>query len=220
MGCVDELLTEEICGTSAYQCFLHKLAEYLPPGAVLDFGCGTNPRLAPFFERGWRCVGVDIDPEAVETAAQYGDAILRDGERPLPLPNNYFDLIYAVQVFHHIRDVNASFAETVRCLKPGGLMVIFETVEDGFPIRWARAVFKKWRGVPILSRMYISDWLSLFDVYGLKLVALYGRNWRNFLTSFIKRRYLRLSVIYILQRFDKNIDFRDIAEVLFVLQKL
>jgi len=68
MGCVDELLSEEIYGN--VPTFLGKLAECLPPGAVLDFGCGTRPNLAPFFERGWQCVGVDIDPEAVEVAAQ------------------------------------------------------------------------------------------------------------------------------------------------------
>jgi hypothetical protein len=68
-----------------------------------------------------------------------------------------FDLIVANAVFHHLEDVEGDLVEFVRCAKPGKLLLINEVVEDNSLMHGARNIFKAWRGIPIKSRMYVSE---------------------------------------------------------------
>lgn len=156
--------------------FLPQLIEEIGPGRMLDLGCGAGDKVMKvFFERGWDCVGVDIDAIALEKASQYGQTILRDDEEPLYyLEDNSFDLAVAQAVFHHMRDVDGNLSELVRCTKPGKLLLVSEVVEDSLFLRLGRNVFKEWEGMPIYSRLYIRDWLEVFQRYHLNLVCAYG----------------------------------------------
>jgi SAM-dependent methyltransferase len=52
--------------------------------------------------------------------------LLSNNQPPLPYPTGYFDVIYSVSVFTHLR--RAAFdewmTELVRCLRPGGLAML------------------------------------------------------------------------------------------------
>lgn len=78
----------------------------LPPGRVLDVGCGVGNFLAHAKKHGWDCYGIDFDRDAIET-----------GKRTFGLEHLYvsdlrafhdanptlrFDLITAFDVFEHI----------------------------------------------------------------------------------------------------------------------
>jgi SAM-dependent methyltransferase len=56
------------------------------------------------------CRGVDLILDATE----------------LPFENSTFDIVYAVDVIHHITDLNKLFSEINRVLKPGGVFFIRE----------------------------------------------------------------------------------------------
>jgi SAM-dependent methyltransferase len=161
--------------------FYTKLAKDAGKGRMLDLGCGSGQAMQPFFGCGWECVGVDVNPRVLEEASKYGEVILRQAEEPLTsLSDESFDLAVANSVFH-LEDVEANLADLVRCVKPGRLLIINEVIEDGFPIRWARNHFKAWHGIPIKSRMFLSDWLNLFNRRNLKVLCIYGQNqWISF----------------------------------------
>jgi len=150
-------------------------AHKMKPGRMLDLGCSTGRIMQLFAEAGWSCVGVDVDADAIRQAVQSGTVFLRKDEEPLSyLQDNSFDLVCAVSVFHHMRDVHGNLSEIVRCTKPGGWLLIDEVVEDSLFIRLGRSIFKQWSGMPILSRLYVEDWLALFAQYNLTLHCAYG----------------------------------------------
>ena len=193
---------------------------------MLDLGCGTGTAMKPFFECGWECVGVDIDPKALEKASQYGQVILRKGEESLfGLEDGSFDLVTANAVFHHLKDIDSNLSELIRCLKPGKLLLINEVVEDSFLMRAGRNIFKNWRGMPIYSRVCVRDWLEIFKRHNLNILCAYGQNhWASL--AFVLFSYLPKPIQIALKKnfTRKKIDLADrdygqIMFVLFVLQK-
>lgn len=106
-----------------------------PAGEWLDFGCGCGRvsrallRLAPSAPTapGLRISGVDVDRPAVEWCRRHlpGSFTVGSALPPLALPDNSFDLVYAVSVFTHLDEPRQDFwlAEIIRLLRPGGLLL-------------------------------------------------------------------------------------------------
>jgi SAM-dependent methyltransferase len=106
---------------------------------VLDFGCGAGRVLRHFLAEGsstelWGC---DIDgPSVAWLVDNMSPAVrsFRNGpEPPLPLPDGYFDLVWAASVFTHLTDDwSAWLSELRRILAPGGLLVASFLGEGAF----------------------------------------------------------------------------------------
>ncbi len=121
--------------------FFHLVNEKI---TLLDFGCGdaflTNYIQKSFHEA--HIIGVDTDYDQLKkNIEQYPEIsfmpLIRD---LLPFDDCSVNILYSVNVFHHIKeDERNHFAcELVRVLKPGGVLVIFETN----PYNWsARKTF-------------------------------------------------------------------------------
>lgn len=99
-----------------------------PDSRVLDAGCGTGGLLrrlcqaAPTLE----CVGLEYDPVAVALAGGKASApVLQGSVNDLPFDADHFDAILSVDVLCHV-NVNeaAALAEFLRCLKPGGSLLL------------------------------------------------------------------------------------------------
>lgn len=104
----------------------HLAAELGAGAQVLEVGCGTGNYLAALFEStGCHCVGIDpsahmlaklrerdLPPDRVE-------AIQASAEEPNRFRDR-FDLIYSVDVIHHLRDRRAAFRSAFQALKAGG----------------------------------------------------------------------------------------------------
>jgi len=102
-----------------------------PYGTSLELGCGTG-----FFTLNLKLAGVldeghvtDLSPGMVEVAKRnatvlgfYVEGRVADAER-LPYDDDTFDLVVGHAVLHHIPDVEMSFREVLRVLKPGGRFV-------------------------------------------------------------------------------------------------
>jgi SAM-dependent methyltransferase len=109
---------------------------------LLDFGCGAGRTLRHFVGDSdevelWGC---DIDAPSIEwMQAHLGPkvrAFHNDFAPPLPQPDDFFDLIYAMSVFTHITDQwSAWLLELRRVLKPDGLLLA--SYMDASVFEWA-----------------------------------------------------------------------------------
>jgi SAM-dependent methyltransferase len=90
-------------------------ARLLPPGRVLDLGCGVGHSFHLLAPR--ETVGVDVDEAAL--AGQERTTIVAD-MRDVPVESASFDSVLSVQSIEHVPDPERIVAEARRILAPGG----------------------------------------------------------------------------------------------------
>jgi len=102
-------------------------------GNCLDLGCGTGEMTVEVAkETGLATTGLDIEPEALEFAAQYASECgLRERMRwvaadvhSLPFPDGSFDLVISRGSIFFWRDQATALREVMRVLRPGGYAFI------------------------------------------------------------------------------------------------
>lgn len=100
---------------------------YLPRvagGEVLDVGCGGGAFLERMRGLGWRVVGVEPDPRAVEVARTQRRLDVRAGTlEESRFEAGRFDAVTSSHVIEHVHDPLAFLAECARVTKPGGRVV-------------------------------------------------------------------------------------------------
>ncbi|MDR3691672.1 MAG: methyltransferase domain-containing protein [Fimbriimonas sp.] len=91
---------------------------------VLDLGCGTGVVLHELAE--WaNPIGLDMSTLAMGYCRQRSlrKLIIGDGAK-LPVASEQMDAIIGLDIFEHIEDDAAAFAEAYRVLRPGGILVM------------------------------------------------------------------------------------------------
>ncbi|MBU0480416.1 MAG: class I SAM-dependent methyltransferase [Proteobacteria bacterium] len=101
---------------------------------VVDFGCGPGS----YVERASELVGsngtvyaVDVQPLAIEAVRKKAERkhlrnvvpVLAAGY-PVAIDSHPADVIYALDMFHHVKDAPGFLKELHRLLKPGGTLII------------------------------------------------------------------------------------------------
>lgn len=97
-------------------------------GRFLDIGCAYGFFVTLAEKSGFRGYGIDISRHALQEAQRYTQGLLLclDVSRhPLPFANNCFDVITYMNTLEHLENYHASLRETLRTLKPGGLVHIY-----------------------------------------------------------------------------------------------
>jgi SAM-dependent methyltransferase len=94
-------------------------APLLPPGRVLDLGCGIGHSFSALAPR--ESVGLDRSAEAL--AGQQRATVVGD-MRELPFPDRSFASVLAVQSIEHVPDPERVLAQIVRVLEPDGTAVL------------------------------------------------------------------------------------------------
>jgi 2-polyprenyl-3-methyl-5-hydroxy-6-metoxy-1,4-benzoquinol methylase len=96
----------------------------VPPGRVLDVGCGDGSRLAQLRSLGWQVTGQEMDPKAASRAGEtYG---VRVHVGPLEgggFNEGEFDAIVMNHVIEHVHDPIRLLTHCVRLLKKGGILI-------------------------------------------------------------------------------------------------
>ena len=94
----------------------------LPPGRILDVGCGLGYLLSGLGPR-WERHGVEVSRFAADHAGQWGT--IHAGElADAGYPDAYFDAVVMHHVIEHIADPEATIVEVRRVLRPGGVLVL------------------------------------------------------------------------------------------------
>lgn len=95
---------------------------------VLDAGCGGGAHAAALLERGAEVTGIDASAALLEVARRRlgPDVPLAQADlsRPLPFPDDSFDLILSALVLHYLRDWAPTLDEFRRVLVPHGRVVL------------------------------------------------------------------------------------------------
>jgi 2-polyprenyl-3-methyl-5-hydroxy-6-metoxy-1,4-benzoquinol methylase len=110
-----------------------------PVQSVLDVGCGTGNFLTFAQHRGLDAVGVDVDPDAVETARRRGLNAFHMADLDSVAGSGQFDALSMWDVVEHLIDPFEVLATLLPRVRPGGVLM-FETPDGGFPLR--RAVLR------------------------------------------------------------------------------
>jgi ubiquinone/menaquinone biosynthesis C-methylase UbiE/CTP:phosphocholine cytidylyltransferase-like protein len=118
-----------------------------PLRAALDVGTGTGKvmhaikSLDPSIE----CWGVDYSEAMLERVKEKEKFTLKvaNAEDLNDVPSDYFDLVTARMVFHHINDVLGAAREIRRVLKPGGCFLLCEGNPPSLrTIKWYTEMFR------------------------------------------------------------------------------
>lgn len=108
---------------------------HLPPGRILDCGCGTGWTSLFLARAGYEVTGLDISEDAVamaqslavEAAVENVRFVAADYERFQA--DGEFDCVLFYDALHHAEDEMAAVRAAFRALRPGGLMIAIEPGE-------------------------------------------------------------------------------------------
>ncbi|HEY5250014.1 MAG TPA: methyltransferase domain-containing protein [Acidimicrobiales bacterium] len=115
-------------GIKHYMAAAHALRQ--PDRPILDIGCGAGHDLTVLGHFGLATIG--IDPSAVmlstarERATGSGSPLVRGSGEALPFGDRVFGGCRMERVLMHVVQPSGVLAEAVRCLRPAGLITVFE----------------------------------------------------------------------------------------------
>lgn len=99
---------------------------------VLEVGCGTGNHISALV-RQLDCQGWGLEPSSSMLSHTHPDLdiqFLQGSAEQLPLESDQFDIVFSVDVIHHVQGKPDYFSEAFRVLKPGGwLCTVTETHE-------------------------------------------------------------------------------------------
>ncbi len=191
----DPLARQWAIRARSWQCLDRRLLRRLPGGKGLDLGAGVGWLSARMAKAGWDMLAIDLSDDARDglgAASHYASQGKQYGQPPfcrmlahfdhLPLADGQADVVVFNASFHYSPDFEATLAEAMRVLSPGGRIVILDTpsyrsrASGELMVRQRRADFKRRFGFAsdtLGSREFLLE--GELDSLGAKL----GIEWRR-----------------------------------------
>jgi 2-polyprenyl-3-methyl-5-hydroxy-6-metoxy-1,4-benzoquinol methylase len=173
---------------------------------VLDFGCGTGEFLSLLPPRVVKC-GIELSDAAKQVARERGIKILQEKDLDDDAFSHSFDVVTAIDVVEHIKDLPEWRRKIAAVLKPGGYFIFMTGNLDSWA---ARTLGRYWyylhfaEHVSFLSETATRMWLeSEFDAVQIELVTHHEFGRVDLVKSVVK-----FCVAWTLQKFGMASRFR------------
>ena len=92
-------------------------------GSALDLGCGFGAYGGELARLGVNCVGCDVNPEYLRTAAAGGLMVVQVGST-LPFADRSFDSVLMFEVVEHVEDLDRILSEAFRVARKNVLITV------------------------------------------------------------------------------------------------
>ncbi len=165
---------------------------------MLDYGCGSGGFQEITSDRkhlgSWlsqngseEAVGIDINPNHIRLAKKKirnGTCFVVADGKALPFTDNCFDVIHVFGVLHHMSQYLDGVKEMSRALKPGGRLLLTESVDNDPLFYVFRRILGRWQGDEICS-LFDSETLDeqLNKYFCIEIRKYY---WRFILSDFLR----------------------------------
>jgi SAM-dependent methyltransferase len=151
-----------------------------PPGSALEVGCGHGYLLAALRDRGWTVQGVELHDSSAAYGRKVLDLPIAVGDlTELRFPAASFDVVVFWHSFEHLRDPAAALRETIRVLKPGGLVIVAVPNMSSWQARWAGAQWFHWEIPRHLLHFDPTTLGALLRRAGLEVQRVSHANWEQ-----------------------------------------
>ncbi|MBC7878911.1 MAG: class I SAM-dependent methyltransferase [Anaerolineales bacterium] len=103
---------------------------------ILDFGCGSGVMLPHLSQISSKVIAMDVDLLPIELVQAYiplaSNVEVKDASKIgiADLPANSFDLIIALDVLEHVKDLPRTLNELLSLLKPDGQLIVSGPTEN------------------------------------------------------------------------------------------
>lgn len=125
---------------------------------VLELGVGQGRALSDWLAQdAAKYIAIDLSEKAIAAYQVHLATLSCRNATALTMdfldnkfPSSSFDVIYAMSVLHHFKDLDVLIAELLRVLKPGGLVVSMDAMQTEPVNRFARNMYRR--------RQFDRDW--------------------------------------------------------------
>lgn len=125
-----------------FHTLLASFETYRESNRILDIGCGAGHFLKVAIESGWGAYGNEIASGAFEQLSRIGVKPFFGELQSANYPDHFFDVVYCSEVLEHLLDPISLLSESVRILRPGGLLYLTTPNYDSLS---RRLLGSKWR---------------------------------------------------------------------------
>jgi ubiquinone/menaquinone biosynthesis C-methylase UbiE len=156
---------------------MRRVASSLPTNAtVLDIGCGTGDYLAaltdeyPFLQ--YR--GFDTSAEMITIAKRrcpLAALVVADAEAGFPCCDSVIDLMFCINVLHHLSGYERFFIEAHRGLRSRGKLFLFTDSREDITSRSLAQFFPETVSINLLRYPLIEDLIRMAEASGLSLLC-------------------------------------------------
>lgn len=128
---------------------------------LLDIGCGSGAMLEAAQRNNWQAEGAEVSISAVDHVRANGFKVFHGFLQDANYPDNYFDVVTAIELFEHLPMPSEVIEEAARILRPGGVL-------------WATTPHSKGASGRLLgldwSMISPPEHIQLFSVKGLRML--------------------------------------------------
>lgn len=159
-----------------------KHLDILPDDVILDIGCGGGINVNRMAQKAKKVYGVDYSLESVNLSREVIKDLIDEGiveihegnVESLPYGDNSFDIVTAFETVYFWPDIEKSFAEVKRVLKPGGTFLI--GMESNGSDNLSMRFFERFIDMTVYNDKEITNFLKNNDY---KDITVYLRDGKN-----------------------------------------